>query len=90
MHNHGPVSGPLSNNTAYSKVPRTPGMLELIVAEGDVGSALEAAILQVTPAASRNDMGIMVTEIQKGHFVVRAHPEVPCGLVRRNPRHQSD
>lgn len=46
MHNHGPVSGPLSNNTAYSKDPRTLGMLELIGAEGeDVGSALEAACL---------------------------------------------
>ena len=49
-----------------------------------------AAIDQVTPAASRNDMGIMVTEIQEGHFVVRAHPEVPYGLIRRNPRHQSE
>lgn len=37
-------------------------MLELIVPEGeDVEPTLEAAIVQVTPAASRNDMGVMVT-----------------------------
>ena len=84
-------SGHAPNSPAYSADQRSPGMLELIVPEGeDMEPALEAAIVQVTPAASRNGMGVMATEIQKGYFVVRAHPAVPFGLIRRNPRHQSE
>jgi len=59
-------------------------MLEVTVAGGaaEKERTVDAAIELVTQAARRNDMGIMVTDIGMGQYVVRAHPAVPVDLVR--------
>lgn len=43
---------------------------------------VDAAIELVTQAARRNDMGIMVTDLGMGQYIVRAHPAVPVDHVR--------
>ncbi|BCW78213.1 hypothetical protein NicSoilC5_02320 [Arthrobacter sp. NicSoilC5] len=60
-------------------------MLEVTVAGGaaERERTVDAAIELVTQAARRNDMGIMVTDIGMGQYVVRAHPTVPVDFVRR-------
>lgn len=63
---------------------RAPGMLEVTVSEDITANAsLDAAVTTVTKAANAYSMGIMITQIGTNKFVVRAHPEVPKGLVRR-------
>lgn len=63
---------------------RTPGMLEVSASEDMTEkTSLDAAITTVTKAANAYSMGIMITQIGANRFVVRAHPEVPKGLVRR-------
>lgn len=63
---------------------RTPGMLEVSVSEDMTEKAsLDAAVATVTKAANAYSVGIMITQIGANRFVVRAHPEVPNGLVRR-------
>jgi len=58
-------------------------MIEVAVTEGaEPGKSLEAAIMCVTEAAQRNNIGILVTNLGPGHYIVRAHPMVPSGLVR--------
>ena len=64
-----------------------PGMLEVHVREAsEVDSALEQAIQVVLKAASEHRTGILVTRIDTGKYIVRAHPAVPFGLIRQ--RHE--
>ena len=61
-----------------------PGMLEVHVKEAsEVDNALEQAIQVVLKAASEHRTGILVTRIDTGRYIVRAHPAVPFGLVRQ-------
>jgi hypothetical protein len=61
-----------------------PGMLEVHVREAsEVDSALEQAIEVVLKAATEHRTGILVTRIDAGTYIVRAHPAVPFGLVRQ-------
>lgn len=65
----------------------SPGMIEVKVdRQSDVDQALEDAIAIVRDAATRHQTGIMITRIGAGRYVVRAHPEVPFGLVRQQHR----
>jgi hypothetical protein len=60
------------------------GMLEINVETlAEVEPTLEAAIQSVSTAAVRYGMGILITQIGLGRYVVRAHPHVPEGFVRR-------
>jgi hypothetical protein len=60
------------------------GMLEVNVETlAEVEPTLEAAIQSVSPAAVRYGMGVLITQIGLGRYVVRAHPHVPEGFVRR-------
>ena len=60
------------------------GVIEInVLTSADVEPALEDAIHSVTPAAVHHGMGILITRIGLGRYVVRAHPDVPEGLVRR-------
>lgn len=61
-----------------------PGMFEVNVDKpAEVEPALRAATASVTPAAALHGMGILITQIGRGHYIVRVHPQVPKGLVRR-------
>lgn len=65
--------------------PSSPGMLEVNVpANEDERRALKEGIEAVTPAAIRHGVGILVTEITAGRYIVRAHPAVPSGYVRES------
>lgn len=75
---------PTRSGETLKKDPRSPGMVEVDVKDGEEArKSLEAAIMAVSGAAQRNNMGIMVTELGPGYYIVRAHPMVPFGLVRR-------
>ncbi|MET4097715.1 hypothetical protein [Arthrobacter sp. UYCu712] len=59
-------------------------MIEVTVADGmSEDAALKAAIDTVSIAANAHSVGILITPLGKNKFVVRAHPQVPTGLVRR-------
>lgn len=61
-----------------------PGMVEVHVEKGvQVDQALNDAICQVMKAATKHRVGIMVTRLDAGWYMVRAHPEVPFGLTRQ-------
>lgn len=67
---------------------RKPGTLEVHVKEAsEVDNALEEAIGVVLQAAVEHRTGILVTRIDAGRYIVRAHPAVPFGLVRQ--RHET-
>ena len=69
--------------TVRNEDSRSPGMLEVTVTEGaEKGRTVDAAINLVAQAAQRNEMGILVTDLGMGQYVVRAHPAVPVDLVR--------
>ncbi|WP_324644975.1 hypothetical protein [Pseudarthrobacter sp. LT1] len=72
-------------SVSASQGPRpAPGMLEVNVATlAEVEPTLEDAIQSVSPAAVHYGMGILITRIGVGRYVVRAHPHVPEGFVRR-------
>lgn len=62
---------------------RSAGMVEVRVGIGaDAGQALADAVREVGEAADRYAMGIMITDVGGGAYVVRAHPSVPHGMVR--------
>jgi len=48
-----------------------------------VDEALERAIRVVEQAAAEHETGILITQIDTGRYIVRAHPAVPVGLVRQ-------
>lgn len=61
-----------------------PGMVEVLVSEAEeLDGALAEAITLVSTAATNHRLGIMVTRVGIGSYVVRAHPEVPFGLIRQ-------
>lgn len=78
-------SGTNQINVDASQRPRpAPGMLEINVSTpAEVESTLEEAVQSVSGAAAHYGMGILITRIGGGRYVVRAHPHVPEGFVRR-------
>lgn len=64
--------------------PLLPGMLEVVVADALAEDrALEEAITCVAEAAVLHGVGVLVTKVSTRRYIVRAHPEVPAGMVRR-------
>lgn len=62
---------------------RLTGMIEVHSEKvTDIDATLDEAIKVVTRAAEHHRMGILVTRISSGSYVVRVHPHVPVGLVR--------
>lgn len=58
-------------------------MQELYIGEGDDGARLlDAAVEAVEPAATEHNIGILVSDLGGGRYIVRAHPVVPAGFVR--------
>lgn len=49
----------------------------------EVEPALEEAIAVIRETAAHHRIGILVTRTGAGSYIVRAHPAVPYGLVRR-------
>lgn len=65
-------------------IQRDPGMIEVTVLNAnDIDEALAQAIHEVSKAAREHMMGIMVTRVAAGQYIVRARPEVPFGLTRQ-------
>jgi len=63
----------------------SPGMIEVRVENVlEVDKALNNAVNSIQPAAIRHQVGIMITQTGPGHYIVRAHPEVPYGLTRQS------
>lgn len=63
---------------------KTPGMLEVHAKHAsEVDDALTKAIDVVKIAATEHKTGILVSRIDAGKYIVRAHPTVPFGLVRQ-------
>lgn len=81
-------SGPrMDNQTDPAAERRSPGMVEVRVsAPGEARETLAGAVRLVREAADRFSTGIMITDVGEGCYVVRAHPAVPHGLVREQPR----
>lgn len=64
-----------------------PGMLEVNVERADDDSqVLEAAVKVISASAESHHVGIMITRIGNGRYIVRAHPGVPYGFVRQGHR----
>lgn len=62
----------------------TPGMLEVHAKHAtEVDEALTKAIDVVKIAATEHKTGILISRIDAGVYIVRAHPAVPFGLVRQ-------
>lgn len=61
------------------------GMMEVIATEGrdNLPEALRNAIAVVSRAAEEHRTGILVSRIALDHYIVRAHPAVPYGLIRQ-------
>lgn len=60
------------------------GIVEVRVERAsDIDHALTEAITQVRDAATMHHVGIMVTRLDAGWYIVRAHPEVPFGFTRQ-------
>lgn len=73
-----------TRQSAKSADFRNPGVLEVTVeTEEELDSVLEDAIAVVSRAAREHKTGILITRIANKRYVVRAHPAVPFGLVRR-------
>lgn len=80
--NRGPVHPPFPK--AETGGERPPGMVEVNVSTAaELDQALEDAIAVVTEAAVQHHIGILVTRMSAGRYIVRAHPAVPFGLVRQ-------
>lgn len=73
----------MSNPESLTDQGRSAGMVEVRAEEaGRAREALADAIRVVQEAADRHSIGIMITHVGEGCYVVRAHPAVPHGLVR--------
>ena len=60
-----------------------PGMVEVRVEQAsELDNALAKATDVVLKAAIEHRTGILVTRVDTGRYIVRAHPAVPFGLVR--------
>jgi hypothetical protein len=59
-------------------------MVELIIDPlEDSEQPLTEAIDTVRAAAIHYGLGILVTRIGAGHFIVRVHPHVPADMIRK-------
>jgi hypothetical protein len=62
----------------------SPGVIEVRVTEASqLDPSLDAAVELIKEAATEHGTGIMITRLGPGHYIVRAHPEVPHGLIRQ-------
>lgn len=60
------------------------GVVEVKVERAaDLDGALNDAVTEVLKAAIEHKIGILVTRIDVGRYIVQAHPEVPVGLTRQ-------
>jgi 6-phosphogluconate dehydrogenase (decarboxylating) len=60
-------------------------MMEVHVSSaGEADLALDRAVAVIAEAAKHHRTGVLVTRIGAGHYIVRAHPAVPYGLVRES------
>lgn len=63
----------------------SPGMVEITVEDfTQIDRALDNAVSDIKDVAAYYGTGIMITRIALGHYIVRAHPAVPCGLIRQS------
>lgn len=61
------------------------GMVEVTVDKAsELDDALAGALKVVQQAATQHRTGILVTRIEAGSYIVRAHPAVPFGLIRES------
>lgn len=61
-----------------------PGMVEVRVEQAsELDDVLTTAIEVIKKAAAEHRVGILVTRIDTGRYIVRAHPAVPFGLIRQ-------
>ena len=73
------------HNDEAQAFQRSPGMIEVRVEDAlEVDQALKNAVDRIQPAATRHQVGIMISQTGPGHYIVRAHPEVPYGLTRQS------
>lgn len=74
----------LPEGSDQGREERLPGMVEVNLTTGEeVDKALEEAIAVITKTATHHGMGVLVTRTGAGSYVVRAHPDVPYGLIRQ-------
>lgn len=77
-------SANIISDRAAMKSGLSPGMVEVRVHNhSEVDGALDDAVAAIREAAIRHQTGIMITRTGPGHYVIRAHPEVPFGLIRQ-------
>lgn len=63
---------------------QAPGTLEVHVNQAsELDDALTRAIEVMQKAAAEHCTGILVSRIDPGRYIVRAHPAVPFGLIRQ-------
>jgi hypothetical protein len=63
---------------------RFPGMMEVHVERAaELDQTLNNAVDVISKAAHEHQIGIMITRIAVGRYIVRAHPDVPFGLTRQ-------
>ncbi|MCY1237845.1 hypothetical protein D9M72_505570 [compost metagenome] len=69
---------------AHERGWHAPGMLEVHVTPGaDVDQTLDEAIAAIAESAEHHKTGVLVTRLDAGSYIVRAHPTVPHGLIRQ-------
>lgn len=78
----------LSHSTAISSTTEkgnfAPGLLEVRVSSAeDLDQVLNEATELVIETAKRHHIGVMVTRIGTGQYIVHAHPAVPYGLTQQ-------
>jgi hypothetical protein len=63
----------------------SPGMLEVTASDAsDVQAELSNAVAVVARAADEHRTGILITRTGADRYIVRAHPAVPYGFIRRS------
>lgn len=67
------VSGNFSAGVVEVKVERA----------SDLDGALNEAATEALKAAIEHKVGILMTRVDVGRYIVQAHPEVPFGLTRQ-------
>lgn len=61
-----------------------PGTLEVLATSASgLPDALANAVDVVSRAADEHRIGILISRIGTNHYIVRAHPGVPYGMIRQ-------
>ncbi|WP_163167986.1 hypothetical protein [Arthrobacter sp. Alg241-R88] len=70
--------------SATAQTYRSAGIVDVSVDDASqIDHALNNAVETVKAAAIGHRTGIMITRIGPGPYILRAHPEVPFGLIRQ-------